>query len=87
MTELKTSEDFCLSVAIDKLRRNMEQTGFKREEIEFVILEVLKMNKEFVRRFKAHFTPVDKKWMDVEMFSAREIVDFINKLAGEKLTK
>lgn len=42
--------------------------------------------KEAVRLLKAHFTPIDKQWMDVEMFSPREIIEFIDSKFGDKLT-
>ena len=41
--------------------------------------------KEFIKRLKAHFTPKEKTFYTYQMFTPKEMNEFIDKLAGEKL--
>jgi hypothetical protein len=71
------TRDFCLS---DKIETNGQDISF----LEFLDAEDVQ---EFVRRLKAHFTPKEKIFYTYQMFTPKEFNKFIDKLAGEKLSK
>lgn len=79
---------FNLSSKIISRFKKFEKDMQKKGGNDYLLRDnILKDVKEAVRRLKAHFTPKDKRWMDVEMFSPREIIEFIDSKFGDKLTK
>lgn len=72
-------EQFNLSEEIKDLRKKMREAHFKEDEINFVLVEVLLMDKEFIRLLK------EKLDEGSAFYTPSFIFRTIDALAGDKL--